>query len=128
MYFVDSLTNLFLSSRRDTIIVNCSLSIVNFLNPLPQPGQHFLPAAFRQGEMAGGADFDIPIFPQQTDRAADARLGKTQVLGDVDGTNRSLAVLQDEDRLQIVFSGFLDFHGAVLLCVVLKCIIADKSA
>ena len=57
---------------------------------------------FIHGDVAGGA--------QDAHGAADAGLGKFQLVGDVDRAHRAVFLFEHEDCLQIVFTGFLNFQ------------------
>ena len=41
----------------------------------------------------------------------DTGLGEAELVGNVDGAHHSLLIVEKQDRLQIVFSRFVNFHG-----------------
>ena len=65
-----------------------------------------------QAEQAVLVDGNITVIPQQADRPADARLGKTGIVRHVDRAHLPILLHQNEDGLQIVFCAFLNFHCA----------------
>ena len=65
----------------------------------------------QQGDEAHIIHFYVAVGTQLLHGDADAGLGHGQLLGDVDGTDAAVALMQNENGLQIVLGGFVNGHG-----------------
>ena len=86
-----------------------------------QPGETFVTvvdpagnghAAFIERDQSFGIHGDIAVFPQLLHGDADAGLGVSQLVDDVNGPHLPPPLLQNQDGLQIVLCGLVDYHGA----------------
>ena len=89
-----------------------------------QPGETFVTvvdpagnghAAFIERDQSFGIHGDIAVFPQLLHGDADAGLGVAQLVDDINGAHMPAPLLQNQNGLQIVLSGFVDDHGRNLL-------------
>lgn len=86
---------------------------------LEQPGNGLVPpvyaacdlhAAVVQGDGPVGRHGDISALPQLLHGNTDTGLGVSQLVHDVNGTDRPALLLQDQDGFQVVLSGFMEHH------------------
>ena len=87
--------NLRIDAQRHQQIGNQGVALIDFVGNCLTGRQ--------QGDGALGADGDISVFPEVFHGNADTGLGESQLIGNVDGTNRALLVVKDQDGFQIVF-------------------------
>ena len=61
--------------------------------------------------VGAGIHGDITAVFQQAHGVADAGLAEAHFVGDVHRPDKTCSLMKDEDGFQIVFTGFLEFHG-----------------